>query len=152
MQEGDYRTCLNATGRPGAILNTRGERIGTHNGIENFTVGQRKGLGITSREPLFVVGIRPEANEIVVADRKEAMTHEVRAGGVNILAAEAYRDGARLLGKVRSQANPAPCRIDITGESSVTATFEEAQFAPAPGQYLALYEGERLVAGARIER
>lgn len=152
LQAGGYREELRASDRPGAILNTRGEKIGTHGGIGNFTVGQRKGIGITSRKPLFVTEIRPESGDVVVAGRDEAMTREVRAVDMNILAPGAYRRGARLGGKIRSQANPSPCRIEITEASELTAIFDAPQFAPAPGQYIALYDEDRVAAGGRIRR
>lgn len=152
MQEGDYRSLLRGAGRSGPILNRQGEQLGKHDGIENFTVGQRKGLGLTSREPLFVTEIRPGENAVVVASREDAMTREIRATRVNILTPDACYSGAVLQGKIRSQSYPAPCRIEIHGGDRVKAVFDEPQFAPAPGQYLVLYDGERLVVGGCIER
>jgi len=148
----DYRKELAGGGSEGPILNVAGESVGTHGGIENYTIGQRKGLGLTSREPLFVIEIRPRDNAIIVADRSEAMTREVCARNVNILAMDAYRSGAALRGKIRSQSEPAPCVITRADGESFSVAFDEAQFAPAPGQYLVLYDGERLVAGGCIER
>lgn len=147
----DYRTALGDQGRPGPIVDAGGRVLGTHSGIENFTVGQRKGLGIAAREPLFVTEILPATDTVVVSRREDAMQHAVTAHRVNILAPNAYADGARLLGKIRSQAAPAPCTIR-TEADRVTATFDTPLFAPAPGQYLALYDNERLVAGGEIVR
>ena len=152
LGESDYRSCIPDGSRPGPIVDTLGQRLGTHSGIINYTVGQRKGLGLTSREPLFVVSIQPETNTVTVGGRDSAMTDRVHASGINILAPDSYRNGAHLTGKIRSQGTPAPCRITITDSSSLTAEFESPQFAPTPGQYLVLYSGDRLVAGGVITK
>lgn len=157
LRDGDYRSALGEGGfgqrraRPGQIVGADGRVLGTHRGVEHFTVGQRKGLGISSREPLFVTEIVPEINTVVVSRREDAMRQTVTARRVNVLAEDAYADGARLLGKIRSQSAPAPCTIR-TDSDRVTATFETPLFAPAPGQYLVLYDEERLVAGGEIVR
>ena len=148
----DYRSCISDRGRPGPILDTLGRRIGTLSGICNYTIGQRKGPGLTSREPLFVISIQPEANSVIVGGRESAMTDAVNASNVNILAPESYRNGALLTGKIRSQGTPSPCKITISGSSSITAEFESPQFAPTPGQYLVLYDDDRAVAGGVITK
>lgn len=144
----DYRDAVGGRGE-GLIVDLRGNVIGRHSGVENFTIGQRRGLGLSARSPLFVVGIREEDNIVIAAERGDAMTRQVPAADINVLAPYSFFDGARLSGRIRSQAEPSPCRIEITKDGLV-AVFDEPQFAPAPGQYLALYDGERLAAGARI--
>lgn len=152
LSEGDYRISFGETGKTGPIVDTSGAKLGEHNGIENFTVGQRKGLGLTSKRPLFVAEIIPNDNTVVVAARDELMKRTVAASFVNVLLPEALTNGARLDGKIRSQSKTARCTVELRGDDSLTAVFDEPQFAPAPGQYLALYDGDRLVAGGVIAR
>ena len=152
QQEGGYRAMLPASGQPGDIVDRQGNVLGRHNGIENFTLGQRKGLGISSREPLFVVAIRPDENLVAVADRSEAETCIVTANGMNVLAPAKFRDGARLSAKIRSQSPLSPCTLSLRTDGHATATFDAPQFAPAPGQYLTLYDVDTLVAGGEIIR
>ncbi len=145
----DYRSTI--ADSPGPILDPTGRVVGNHKGISRFTLGQRRGLGIASTEPLFVIEIRAEERAVVVGTRAQAMTREVRVRGVNVLAPDAYGNDAALCGKIRSQMEPAPCRISIRNDEAV-ALFDAPVFAPAAGQYLALYDGERLAAGGRIVR
>lgn len=158
--EGDYRNALGAAGRePGNIVNMQGAVIGRHTGIANFTHGQRRGLGVAATEPLYVLGIRPDCNEVVAGVRADAMMHIVEAGEVNVLDDATLREGARLLGKVRSGGDPMPCRVESLCEVgdersiSMTVRFDLPLFAPTPGQKLVLYDNnERLIAGGTIHR
>ena len=151
MEEGDYRPFLPRSAA-GEVVDQEGRSLGRHSGVHNFTLGQRKGLGISSPEPLFVVDIRPDENLVVVAGREAATTHLVTAEAINVLLPECYCHGARLTAKVRSQSPPSPCTISLGEAGRLTARFAEPQFAPAPGQYLALYSDDALVAGGEIVR
>lgn len=150
LAEGNYRNFLSGSGTKGPIVDQGGNVLGGHNGIENFTIGQRKGLGVTSKHPLFVARIIPSENTVVVAEREAVMQKNVTAKNMNVLLPDAFADGARLEGKIRSQARATPCKITLHTDGSLAATFDAPQFAPAPGQYLALYDGDKLVAGGEI--
>ena len=150
MGDADYRSCIESGGRPGEIIAPDGRVLGTHSGIHRYTIGQRKGLGLTSKEPLFVVDIQAESNRVVVGSRSTAMTASVAAADINILAPEMYFDGAELTGKIRSQGAASPCVIRIGESSPLRAEFSSPLFAPAPGQYLVLYDSDRVVAGGAI--
>lgn len=147
----NYRSLLPPSSGGGQLVDETGAVLGTHPGIGNFTIGQRKGLGITTKEPMFVVAIHPATDTVVVAPRSAAMRRVVRAHSVNVLAPDVYRDGARLMGRIRSQSAPAACTVAPDSNDRVAAVFDEPQFAPAPGQYLALYREDRLIAGGIIE-
>ena len=149
--EDDYRRVIAAPSAPGDIVDTSGKVIGRHNGITNYTIGQRKGMGIASSEPLYVVSIRRSGNVIVAAGRDEAFSRVVNGRGLNVLAPEYLDCGTPLFGKVRSQGEPLPCRLRSAGEGEVSVEFAKPIFAPAPGQRLALYSGDGIaVAGAVI--
>lgn len=151
----DYRQVLGDQGsRPGPVLDEDGAVIGAHTGVANYTIGQRKGLGIASRRPLFVCAIDPVGNTITVAGRDRLYRREVSACGTNALIPELVRPGERLLGKVRSANNElSPCEIAEADAEHVSVVFEEPVFAPAPGQRLVLYDcRDRVVAGGVIRR
>lgn len=150
--EDDYRNALGERGkRPGHILNSAGEVIGEHTGIVDYTIGQRKGIGIAARKPLFVSDIDPSANTITVSTRTELFRREVSANCVNILIPGLIHPASRLLGKIRSQGDPEPCEITAIGECCVTVIFDNPVFAPTPGQRLVLYdESSRVAVGGVI--
>ena len=150
--EGNYRTILDTRQRKGPILNQEGIQLGEHNGISGYTLGQRKGLGVSAPEPLYVVQILPEQNAIIVAPKEASFFHTVRAEIPNVLIPQRYTKTAPLFGKIRSQGDPAPCKITHCDEEILEVTFDTPVFAPAPGQTLALYSAEgHIVAGATLQ-
>ncbi len=148
--ENDYRSVLSIPAEPGPITDTSGKIIGTHKGITGYTLGQRKGLGISSRNPLFVVAIKPYENTIIVAPKEAAFSNTVAAQNVNMLAPQYVTEGAHLFGKIRSQGEPAPCSILSCGNSHIYVRFKIPVFAPAPGQRLVLYTSDGIVAAGGI--
>ena len=150
--EGDYRNALSDGPLPGRICNSAGEEIGTHSGIHNYTIGQRKGLGGGSGEPLYVLQILPKQNLIVAGTREEAYASTVTASGVNVLLPKALATGVDLLGKVRSTRAATPCVTQSWDGRTVQVVFEKPVFAPAPGQHLVLYDVDgRVIAGGVID-
>jgi len=153
--EGDYRNALGLDGRggEGPILDGSGKEVGRHRGIENYTVGQRRNLGVATGKPAYVRSIDPEKNTITVGTLDEVSRREVSAEGVNVLIPEEYRGGRGLFGKIRSSGAARPCVLTRAEAGWMDVEFEEPQFAPAPGQYLVLYDGQdRVVAGGTIRR
>ena len=147
--EGDYRNLLShVPPRPGPICDLDGKVLGEHAGIHNYTIGQRRGLGISSADRLYVLDIVPERNMVVVGLREHGFHSIVRATAVNVLQPEEFQQGAALLGKTRSIGEPQPCRIAEIAEDNLEVCFDEPVFAPAPGQHLVLYDDqENVVAG-----
>ncbi len=148
--EEGYRAMLSRRPQPGPITDTSGKVIGEHRGIEGYTLGQRKRLGIASRNPLYVISILPETNTIIAAPREDAFRHVVTAGAVNILAPDFLNNDQILYGKIRSQGDTAPCRVLSFDSESLTVLFSEPVFAPAPGQRLAVYTEENYVAAGGV--
>ena len=150
--EDDYRNALGESARrPGHIIDERGEVIGEHTGIANYTIGQRKGIGIAAAEPLFVSRIDPLTNTITIAPRSALFQATVHACCVNVLIPDLTRPNTRLFGKIRSQGDPEPCTITDVSGATLTVTFTHPTFAPTPGQRLVLYDGVgRVVAGGII--
>ncbi|MCE5198688.1 MAG: tRNA 2-thiouridine(34) synthase MnmA [Armatimonadota bacterium] len=150
--EGDYRNALGETAaRKGPILDTSGNVIGEHDGIEYFTVGQRRGLRVAMGKPLYVIGIDPVKNAVIAGSWDDALRSDVSAREVNVLIPEALHAGARLFGKIRSQGNPSACAVRETSEDGISVVFDEPQFAPTPGQRLVIYDADgNVVAGGTI--
>jgi tRNA-specific 2-thiouridylase len=153
--EQDYRRALGEkeTGRPGDITDMQGRKIGTHKGVANYTLGQRRGLGIAGGKPLYVGKIDALTNTVALGTREEVSTPAVRATHRNTLLPERLTSEARLFGKIRSYGEARPCRlIDLTPDG-MAVEFEQPQFAPCPGQRLVLYdEDENVVAGGVIQK
>lgn len=148
--EDDYRKIIGAPSKPGPIVDTRGKVLGMHGGLTSYTLGQRKGLGVSSPFPLFVVDIRVRDNTLVAATRGEAFQKTVTADCLNVLIEEEIRENNVLYGKIRSQGEPQACRVVRIGVDTISVEFTEPVFAPAPGQRLALYTSGALVAAGGV--
>lgn len=149
--EADYRTLLGSgASEPGTIVDETGRVLGRHRGVGHYTVGQRKGLGIPSAEGLYVLRVDARGNRIVVGPRENALRRKVRARDLNVLIPELLTEGTKLLGRIRSNAGLAPCRVERYDEKRglVEVLFDEPQFAPTPGQRLVVHSsGGRVAAG-----
>jgi len=133
--------------KPGPILDTSGRQIGTHRGIGLYTLGQRKGLGVSSAYPLYVNRIDPDANCLVVGTKKDMLRREVRL--VNTLWRLAA-GSANVEVQTRYRAQPVPAVASVTG-SGITVVFDEPVPVVAPGQAVVCYQRNRVVAGGVAE-
>jgi tRNA-specific 2-thiouridylase len=151
--EQDYRLALEnvATNHPGDMTDMQGRKIGTHKGIANYTLGQRRGLGFAGGQPLYVGRIDAVANTVALGTREEVSTRVVQGTNLNILLPERLNSSTKLFGKIRSYGDPRPCRLVDLTPGGMAVEFEQAQFAPCPGQRLVLYdESDNVVAGGVI--
>jgi len=125
----------------GSIVGTNGKILGEHNGITNYTIGQRKGLGIAAKEPLYVLSVNVSKNTVTVGTKTEALKDNVHATNTNNLTNRTldYMLDKKLIGKTRSRGEPSPCKIIEISDESFSVRFEEPQFAPTPGQRLVCY-------------
>jgi len=135
----------------GSIIGINGEIIGEHKGITNYTIGQRKGLGIAAKEPLYVLSIDAARNLIIAGTQKEAFKKNVHAVNTNNLTDKTLDSfiNKKLFGKTRSRGEPSPCKIIDISQESFSVEFEAPQFAPTPGQRLVCYDesGAMLLSG-----
>jgi len=145
---GDYRRALSGQlgAAKGPILDMAGNVLGEHNGIFNYTLGQRRGSGVAAGKPLYVTAISPKENSITLGPRDAVLRRDVRAEDLNTLIPERIRIGERLLGKIRSYGDGAPCTINEVGNNTIAVEFDDPQFAPCPGQRLVLYDERGFVA------
>jgi tRNA-specific 2-thiouridylase len=153
---GDYRDLLqkrlgsHPALEPGRLVRRTGEVIGEHRGYAGFTIGQRKGLGGGSDEPMFVLEVRPTTKEVVVGTREELLADEVVVGEPNWHGPPPLV-GDRLLAQLRHRSPPVGATVEEVGDVVVLA-LDEPRAAITPGQSAVLFEGERLLGGGRIVR
>ncbi len=151
--QGDYRDVLGVgdSGKPGPVVDTSGNELGEHKGLGNYTLGQRKGIGIASTQPLYVAKIDIAANTLVLGRREEVLIKEIRADSLNILMPSLLGEGQEFLGKIRSYTGGQQCRITDIGDDRLTVQFDKPVFAPCPGQKLVLYDSRgNVVVGGTI--
>ena len=154
VSDGDYASYIeensDAKITPGNFVLSDGTIVGKHKGIIHYTVGQRKGLGLSLGHPVFVLEIRPETNEVVVGSNEESMSRYVRADQVNFMTVEDLTEPKRVWAKIRYNHRGAWCTVEKTGEDEILCTFEEPQRAITPGQAVVLYDGEYVLGGGTI--
>jgi tRNA-specific 2-thiouridylase len=151
--QGDYRAVLDCDeiNRPGDIIDMQGNKIATHKGIANYTLGQRQGIGYAGGKPLYVTKIDAKTNTIALGPREDISTNIIKANHVNILIPDDYIPEKKTFGKIRSYGNPLPCRIIAADTTSMTVEFDEPIFAPCPGQRMVLYnDQDNIIAGGTI--
>ena len=139
---------------PGDIVDGEGRTLGRHDGIINFTVGQRRGLGLATGEPLFVLRLEPESHRVVVGPRQALAATRVPVGGVNWLPDEPPRPGDSLAVtvKLRSAQPPVAARLFLDGAGSGEALLATPVDGVAPGQACVFYDGTRVLGGGWIRR
>lgn len=157
VPEGDYAAFLRRyTGRDyptGEFLSERGEVLGRHEGIVAYTVGQRRGLGVSSsRGRLYVKEIRPRDNTVVLAGNDSLFRRELTAVSPNWIALEPPQGPLRLRAKVRYRMEEQPCTVEQTDEKTLRVRFDQPQRAITPGQSVVFYEDDVVVGGAVIRR
>jgi tRNA-uridine 2-sulfurtransferase len=151
--EGDYRAMLGMehASNEGDLLDITGRKIGTHKGIANYTIGQRRGLGFAGGKPLYVGGIDPVRNTVTLGTRDEVCRHTVIAQQAIILIPDKLVEDTRCLGKIRSYGEGRPCVISRVDADGFAVRFDEGEFAPCPGQRLVVYDDrEFVIAGGTI--
>jgi len=135
----------------GEIVTTDGQVVGHHEGIEAFTIGQRKGLGVALGSPRFVVDIDAERNRVVIGEREELARRELSAGRTNWLA-DVGDEPFRCQAKIRYNAKAAAAVAQRLPDQRLQVTFDESQYGVAPGQAVVCYDGDRVLGGGWIEQ
>jgi tRNA-specific 2-thiouridylase len=134
----------------GEIKTSAGKVIGEHAGLHRFTIGQRRGIGIASSEPLYVVKIDVPRNQLVVGSKSELYGDSLTATGVNWLAISQPDAPVRASVRIRYRAIEAPATINPVGAGRVRVEFDEPQAAITPGQAAVFYDGDAVVGGGWI--
>ena len=134
----------------GEIISEDGTVIGRHNGVHNFTIGQRKGLGFAAGKPLYVLSIDPERNRVVVGDDSALRTAAFEVKDVNWVSTEMPASPVRAEVKIRHKHEPAPAYVEALGDASARIIFDTPQRAVTPGQAAVFYDGEAVLGGGWI--
>jgi tRNA-specific 2-thiouridylase len=154
VPDGDHAAFLESHGAMhpgGTIRDLSGQVVGTHGGVHRFTVGQRKGLGLSSPIPLYVVGIDAAADTVTVGPRAALERTTLTASRVNWIAGEPPAPGARVSARIRYRHPDAPATVVPLDGARVSVTFDAPQSAIAPGQALVMYDGDEVLGGGWIE-
>ena len=156
IPDNDYRTFLAENVEnfaekygPGLFVDTSGKRLGEHRGFPNYTIGQRKGLGIALGHPMFVVDIRPESNEVVLGTREELQGKTFRAKDINLMKYASLPDGFEVNAKIRYRNRGAQASVYHENDL-LRVEFHEGMDSITPGQSVVLYEGPDVVGGGII--
>lgn len=145
---GDYGELLDKMPASGDIVDTNGKILGTHNGIWNYTIGQRKGLGIAVGKPLFVTAIDTRENRVVVGDKEDLLSNGLSANAV--VGFENEQSG-NAFAKIRSTAQEVSCSFSYENDT-LAVTFNEPQLSITPGQSVVLYDNAAVLGGGIIEK
>ena len=154
IPDGNYKKFLemNSNLKPieGNIVNSRGEVLGKHTGLYKYTIGQRKGLGISYKVPLFVLGFNKAKNEVIVGEEKELYKKEITVTDINLLLVDKIEEPMEVDVKTRYSSKIAKAKIEQDGEN-IKVTFDEPQRAITPGQSAVFYVGDIVLGGGKIK-
>jgi tRNA-specific 2-thiouridylase len=137
--------------KPGDIVDSRGNALGRHKGLLFYTIGQRRGLGIAHKEPLYVTGLDVENNRVIVGPRAEAMNSTLYAEHMNWISVDGITRPMKVRAMIRYNHKKAKATVTKTGKDSVKVDFDTPQFAPTPGQAVVFYKRDIVVGGGWIE-
>ena len=148
IPDGDYRSFVRkkVAAEPGEILDTEGRTLGRHAGVVDFTIGQRRGLGVSAPTPLYVTEVRPQTQQVVVGRRKDLEVSEVRVGDLNWFLDCREAESVQ----VRYNSSPVSCEVEVLEGGDVRARLAEPVAGVAPGQSAVFYKGDRVVGGGVV--
>jgi tRNA-uridine 2-sulfurtransferase len=156
---GDYKAFLDAylseqgeapPDTAGELVTSDGQIVGEHRGIHNFTVGQRKGLGLATGSPLYVIQINGDTRQVMVGKQEELYSRTLRAQRINLIAVEDLQEPMRVWVKIRHRHEGAPALIERSGDDEILVSFDEPQRAITPGQAVVFYDDDVVVGGGWI--
>ncbi len=155
VPDGDYASFVERRApdlsRAGVIVDREGAVMGTHGGVHRFTIGQRKGLGLSSRAPLYVLAIEPERAAITVGPREALERDRLTASRVNWIAGETPTSWVPATAQIRHRHRPAPARVRRLDEGRAEVVFDEPQTAITPGQAVVFYDDDVVLGGGWID-
>ncbi|HXG89285.1 MAG TPA: tRNA 2-thiouridine(34) synthase MnmA [Vicinamibacterales bacterium] len=155
VPDGDYAAFIERAApelrRPGSLIDQGGEVVGAHAGVHRFTIGQRKGLGLSSRDPLYVLEIKPATAQVVVGPRDALSRRTLSASQVNWVSGRPALDWQPVTAQIRHRHAPATARVRAIDVTRLELEFEEPQSAVTPGQAVVLYEGDVVLGGGWID-
>ena len=155
MPGGDYADFIErkrpGVDRGGAIVDTQGRVVGSHGGIHRFTVGQRKGLGVSAPAPLYVLKLEPETSTVVVGPRAALERTTLTASGVNWVSCDPPGAWMTVEAQIRYRHRPASARVRSLNDGRAELVFDSPQAAITPGQAVVFYDDDVVVGGGWID-
>lgn len=156
VPDGNYKKFLenNSDLKPktGNIVNTKGEILGKHTGLYKYTIGQRKGLGISYKVPLFVIGFNPLKNQVIVGEENELYKKEILVKDINLLLFDKIEQPIEVDVKTRYSSKMAKAKINQESDDIIKVVFDEPQRAITPGQSAVFYIDDIVIGGGKIEK
>ena len=137
--------------KPGNFVDEEGNIMGQHRGLIHYTIGQRKGLGISSSTPIFVKELRPQTNEVVLCKSESLFSRDCHVDNINYMAEEKLTGPVKAIGKIRYSHAGAPCTLYPQPDGTLLAQFDEPQRAMTPGQAAVFYQDDHVLCGGTIE-
>ena len=155
IPDNDYKNCLTKilppeAFRKGKVYHVDGSYLGTHTGIQNYTIGQRKGLGIALGKPAYVVRLDAKRNQVILGDNEDLMKDKLIASDNNYFIDVPIEEPFAVEAKIRYRTQPAKAVLMRHADGTATVTFAEAQRAVTPGQCVAYYIDDVLIGGGII--
>lgn len=155
IPDGNYKKFLETNSdikpKEGNIVNSKGEILGKHTGLYNYTIGQRKGLGISYKVPLFVIGFNKYKNEVIVGEENELYKKNMKVKDINLLLFDKLDKEIEVDVKIRYSSKPAKATIKQISDTEIEVEFEEPQRGITPGQSAVFYIEDVLVGGGKIQ-
>lgn len=148
---GDYSQIIDIEAKEGNIVGPEGKVLGKHKGYFNFTIGQRKGLGVAYHEPLYVIGIKKDENEVIVGTKDDLYGDSFRAIDLNWISIEKLETAMNVTAKIRYQHADENAYIEPIGDNEVLVKFEKPQLSITPGQSVVFYDGDIVIGGGIIK-
>lgn len=155
IPDGNYKEFLENNSeikeKEGNIVSIKGEILGKHKGLYKYTIGQRKGLGISNKVPLFVIGFNPKKNEVIVGEEDKLYKKELYATDINLLLFDSITEPLKVNAKIRYSSKEVAATIYPIKENKMKVEFEEPQKAITPGQAVVFYIDDIVVGGGKID-
>jgi len=145
---GDYNELLGVEDKEGNIVDVNGKVLGKHKGIWNYTIGQRKGVGVSSTEPLYVIELRKDTNEVVIGPKDKTMKDTLKASNLNWII-EPSEKNFKAQAKIRSTQQPTEVSVEVD-DQEIIVKFDDMQKSIAKGQSIVLYDGDLVLGGGVI--
>jgi len=149
---GDYTSIIQAKSNPGPILDKQGNTIGQHRGLQFCTIGQRKGLEIAAKQPLYVIALDADRNAVITGSKPDIYKNEFTVSNLNWIAIEGLRESLLANVKIRSAHDEARAVLTPADNGNANVKFEESQLAITPGQAAVFYQEDVVIGGGIIEK
>ena len=154
IPDGDYKKFLEENSdikeNSGNIVNVKGQVLGKHSGLYKYTIGQRKGLGISNEVPLFVKGFNIEKNELIVGEEDKIYSKEAVVNDINLILMDELKEPIEVMAKIRYAAKEAKATIFPQDNGNIKVVFKEPQRAITPGQSIVFYIDDIVLGGGKI--